>query len=263
MGSYKRSRAFFYVVLFAFSTVALSLSAGRLVRIGENAMSILNYTPWDRQSGKPYDLPGLIGLPLGQIVRYEKILTEVLVGSLFCALWALYALFTMVARRKWNVYTPTIALEVGALSVLWLLMLFGAALANVEHDLWYQYSSYMTIIQRLYYPYAFECWFSGSCDDLRAMIAFSWLTWIVLSLLIIFSIAGPASNGALVPFMASMNAGAEPVGKTVVFDEEAFEYHTAPLIGRESSSSEYVSAPENQSGAEESTEKSRLVEDVD
>ena len=94
------------------------------------------------------------------------------------------------------------------------------------------------------------------------MIAFSWLSWIVLTLLIIVAIAGPASNGALTHFMVSMN-GAEGTGKqaTVMFDEEAFEYRTAPLIGRESNSTEYASAEERPAG--ESTEKSRLVADVD
>ena len=120
----------------------------------------------------------------------------------------------------------------------------------------------MTIYQRLYYPFAFECWFSGSCDDLRALIAFSWLSWMVLTLLIILAIAGPASNGALVHFMVSMHGSEETVKQpTVMFDEEAFEYRTAPLIGRQSSSSEYVSAEERP--VEQTTEKSRLVEDVD
>ena len=76
---------------FSFSLVALALSAARLQRLDDHAGSTLNYTPWDRVNGKPYELPGLVGLPLGQIARYEKILTEVLVSSLFTTLWALYA----------------------------------------------------------------------------------------------------------------------------------------------------------------------------
>lgn len=127
---------------------------------------------------------------------------------------------------------------------------------QVEHDLWYKYSSYMTIYQSLDYPFAFVCWFSGSCDDLRAMIAFAWLSWITLTLLLILAIAGPASSGALVPFMAPMH-GYEQNGKGVVFDEEAFEYRTAGLIGRTSNSSEYVSA------AEKFDEESRFADDAE
>ncbi|KZV71964.1 hypothetical protein PENSPDRAFT_751343 [Peniophora sp. CONT] len=226
MGSFKRSRTALYTLLFSFS-------------VDET----------------------LTGLPLGQVVRYEKILKEVIAASVLTALWALYAVFALASPRRWKVYVPTIAIEVGALSIVWLLMLGGAFLAMVEHDLWYDYSAYMTVYQRMNYPYAFTCWFSGSCDDLRAMIAFSWLSWIVLSLLLVLAVASPASKGALVPFMVPMH-GSEQSGRQsmVVFDEEAFEYRTAGLIGRTSGSSEYASAAEDRPST---NEKSRLVEDTE
>ena len=137
--------------------------------------------------------------------------------------------------------------------------------SQAEHDLWYQYSSYMTVYQRLNYPHAFECWFSGSCDDLRAMIAFSWLSWMTITLLLALAVAGPASNGAFVPFMVAMRGAGRAGQQTmVVFDEEAFEYRTANLgVQRSSSSSEYVSASENRPAAASFSEKARLVEGMD
>ena len=83
------------LIQFSFSLVALSLSAARLQRLDEHAGSTLNYTPWDRVAGKPYELPDLYGLPRGQFARYGKILNEVLVASLFTCLWALYACVTV------------------------------------------------------------------------------------------------------------------------------------------------------------------------
>ena len=87
----------------------------------------------------------------------------------------------------------------------------------------------------------------------------------MLTILLALAIVGPARVGALTPFMMPMGGSDKPnTQPMLVFDEEAFEYRTAGLItNRSSGSSEYASASGTRPGSESSSEKSRLVEDVD
>ncbi|KZV71965.1 hypothetical protein PENSPDRAFT_664066 [Peniophora sp. CONT] len=256
MSSYTHSRTALYVLLLSFSVVVLTHSAGRRRHLDENWDRFLYYMPRDRITYETYE--ALVGLPMGQVARYEKILTEVIVASLGGSLWALYAVLTLAGPRRWKMRDPTVAVEISALFAIWTLMLGAAVLTHVERGLWYDYSSDRTVYQRYSYPYAFTCWFSGSCDELRAMVALSWASWIVLTLLIVLAIAGPASNGALLPFMVSMYGSKQSkTQETLVLNDTPFKHRAAIRLRPASRFSPgYPSTADRAS----TTEASRLLE---
>ncbi|KAI5992839.1 hypothetical protein EDC04DRAFT_2586753 [Pisolithus marmoratus] len=158
-------RVFLYVLLFIFSAVVMSLCAVRL-------HYTLNLSPFD---------------PLNYgISFYDPIIIELLVTSILSMLWALLigrTIHRRIERRLIN----TFAAELIGLFVLFLLWIVGAAIATrtgnpPDPDThWGNLSS---------------CWNYASCRVLTAMLAFAWVSWVVVLALFITSFLFASANKA-------------------------------------------------------------------
>jgi len=148
-------RIFLYCVLFVFSVVLLGLSAARL-----------HYTT----HLEPFD-------PLNEGVSfYDPIVAELVATTIFTMLWSPYVIHAIYARREQGFLT-TFAGEILGLSVLFLFWIVGAGIST---SLW----------GNLGFCHQYQ-----PCRLLTALVAFTWLGWIVLLMLLISSFLHPLANG--------------------------------------------------------------------
>ncbi|SJL14412.1 uncharacterized protein ARMOST_17868 [Armillaria ostoyae] len=145
-----------YFTLGIFSIVLLGLTSARI-----------HYTT---------DLPA--GDPLNDgVAFYDPIVVELLVTTILTMAWCIY-IVRAIHKRVDNGFISTFRGELIGLFVLWLFWIVGAAKSStIWGDLgWCQQ----------YQP----------CRILTAMLAFAWLGWIVLTLIMILSIIFSVVNGA-------------------------------------------------------------------
>ncbi|KAF8913672.1 hypothetical protein CPB85DRAFT_1375534 [Mucidula mucida] len=146
-----------YFTLGIFSLVLLGLTAARL-----------HYTT-HIPDGDPVN---------GGVNFYDPVVAELLVTTLFTMAWCIFTIHT-IHKRVENRYVYTFRGELIGLFVLWMFWICGAGVAtNVWGNLsWCQQ----------YQP----------CRILTAMLAFTWMGWIILTLIMVMSIMFVVVNGAL------------------------------------------------------------------
>jgi hypothetical protein len=149
-------RTFFYCIFGAFSMVLFGLTAARL-----------HYTTH---------------LPLGDPLNngksfYDPIVAELLFSSLFGMAWAIYAVLTIHHMRE-DRWIFSFAAEILVLSILFLLYLVGAAIAT-------------SIWGNLSFCHQFQ-----ACRILTVMVAFAWMSWIVILCSLVASVFVAIANAA-------------------------------------------------------------------
>lgn len=143
-----------YSLLALFSILVLGLSAARL-----------QYTT---------HLP--IGDPLNNGRSFhDPVVAEILFTTLLTIIWCIFIIYS-IHKRYENPYLSTFLGEIIGLSVLWIFWIVGAAIAS-------------TMWGNLGWCQTFE-----ACRVLSAFIAFSWLAWLVLTLLLGFSLLFSFAN---------------------------------------------------------------------
>ncbi|KAJ7284559.1 hypothetical protein C8J57DRAFT_1431984 [Mycena rebaudengoi] len=159
-------RTFLYSVFGVFSLVLFGLTAARL-----------RYTTH---------------LPLGDPLNngknfYDPIVVELLFSALLGMVWSVYAVVTIHHMRE-DRYIHTFLSEIVILGVLFLCYLVGAAIAS---SIWGDLSF---------------CHHFRACRILTAMLAFAWMSWIILLGLLVMSIFIAVVNAALfAPFHGRWN----------------------------------------------------------
>ncbi|KAF8815244.1 hypothetical protein BYT27DRAFT_6734815 [Phlegmacium glaucopus] len=143
-----------YGLLAFFSVLVLGLSAARL----QYTTHLPKGDPLN--SGKPF---------------HDPIVAELLFTMILTIPWCTFVIYSIYKRYE-NPYLSTFLGEVIGLSVLWLFWIVGAAIAS-------------TMWGNLGWCQQFE-----PCRIISALIAFSWLGWLVLSLLLGFSLLFSFAN---------------------------------------------------------------------
>jgi len=143
-----------YGLLAFFSLLVLCLSAARL----QYTTHLPKGDPLN--SGRPF---------------YDPIVAEILFTVLLTIPWCIFIAYS-IHKRYENPYLSTFLGEVIGLAVLWIFWIVGAATAS-------------TMWGNLGWCRAFE-----ACRILSALVAFSWLGWLVLSLLLGFSVLFSFAN---------------------------------------------------------------------
>jgi len=143
-----------YGLLAFFSSIVLCLSAARI-----------HYTT-HLQKDDPLNNGGSF---------YDPIVAELLFTMLLTIPWSIFIIYS-IHKRYENPYLSTFLGEVIGLSILWLFWIVGAAIAS-------------TIWGNLEWCQTFS-----ACRLLSALLAFSWLGWLVLSLLLGFSLLFSFAN---------------------------------------------------------------------
>ncbi|KAF9007217.1 hypothetical protein BDQ17DRAFT_1238185 [Cyathus striatus] len=147
-----------YATLFIFSLVLFGLSGARL-----------HYTT---------HLPP--GDPLNNGTNfYDPIVAELLVTTLFAMVWSIFLIHT-IHKRVENRWVYTFRAEIVGLCILWLMWLVGAAVAT---SIWGDLSF---------------CQQFRACRLLTALVAFSWMGWIILTTILAISILFSFANRAWV-----------------------------------------------------------------
>jgi len=106
---------------------------------------------------------------------YDPIIAEILFTMLLTIPWCFFMMYSIYKRYE-NPYLSTFLGEIIGLSVLWLFWIVGAAIAS---SMW----------GNIEWCQTFE-----ACRILSALLAFSWLGWLVLSLLLGFSLLFSFAN---------------------------------------------------------------------
>ncbi|XP_006455669.1 hypothetical protein AGABI2DRAFT_210144 [Agaricus bisporus var. bisporus H97] len=127
---------------------------------------------------------------------YDPIVVELLVSALLTMGWSIFVLVTLLKRLEFPVITTFLG-EIAVLSVLWLFWIVGAADSS---SIWGDLSF---------------CQGFQPCQVLSAMLAFAWLGWITLTVLLVlavlFCIANKAWNeplhGRWDPRMSTFSGG--------------------------------------------------------
>ncbi|KAF8597111.1 hypothetical protein BDV93DRAFT_527675 [Ceratobasidium sp. AG-I] len=134
-----------YAILLACSVILFSLTIARV--------SYTSHTRSERSlnSGQPF---------------YDPSVVELLVSALLTLFFAPFMIYVTRTRR----IEPTIAIELGALFVLWLLWVGGAAAA-------------VTVWPDLSFCVSF-----AACRLLQALMGFAWLGWIALTMLLLIGL---------------------------------------------------------------------------
>jgi hypothetical protein len=150
-------RLFLYFTLGLFSIVLFCLCAARL-----------HYTT---------HLPG--GDPLnGGAAFYDPIVVELLFTTIMTVPWCIFIMHS-IHKRAENRLVSTFRGELIGLSILWLFWLVGAAIAS---SMWGD----LTFCQSFH-----------ACRLLSALVAFSWLGWIVITAILGVNILFSFANKAL------------------------------------------------------------------
>ncbi|VDB94172.1 unnamed protein product [Peniophora sp. CBMAI 1063] len=157
MASFSGLRIFLYGTLWVFAVVELALTAVRL-------HYTLTFAPGDPLNGGRH--------------FYDPVNVELLVTSCLAILWAPHAIHA-ISRRRDRGFVTSFTFENIALFILWVMMLVGAAYAT---HLWGGVS---------------YCWKGyWQCRELSAMLAFAWMSWIIMTFLWILAIFIPTRNSA-------------------------------------------------------------------
>jgi len=106
---------------------------------------------------------------------YDPIIAEILFTMLLSIPWSIFMMYSIYKRYE-NPYLSTFLGEIIGLSVLGLFWIVGAAIAS---SMW----------GNIEWCQTFE-----ACRILSALLAFSWLGWLVLSLLLGFSLLFSFAN---------------------------------------------------------------------
>ncbi|KAF7375221.1 hypothetical protein MSAN_00408700 [Mycena sanguinolenta] len=118
---------------------------------------------------------------------YDPIVAELIFSALFGMLWAVYGVLTIHHMREDRLIS-SFASEILVLSILFLLYLVGAAIAT---SIWGDLSF---------------CQEFRACRILTAMLAFAWMSWIVLSCSLAASVFVAIANRAFFsPFHGRWN----------------------------------------------------------
>ncbi|KAL4063595.1 hypothetical protein V8B97DRAFT_1990657 [Scleroderma yunnanense] len=158
-------RVVLYVLLFIFSAVVLSLCAVRL-----------NYT----LHLKPYD-------PLNFGVKfYDPIVVELLVTSIFTLVWSGFIART-IHKRLEHRHINHFRGEIIGLFVLFLFWIVGASIATQTGNL---------PDPRTHWGNLSSCWRYASCRVLTAMLAFAWVSCVVVLVLLATSLLFASANKA-------------------------------------------------------------------
>ncbi|KAJ7086147.1 hypothetical protein B0H15DRAFT_845568 [Mycena belliarum] len=159
-------RTFLYSVFGIFSLVLFGLAAARL-----------RYTT---------HLPP--GDPLNNGANFfDPIVVELLFSALLGMLWSIYAVWT-IHRMREDRWIYSFFSEIVVLSILFILYLVGAAIAT---HIWGDLSF---------------CHQFRACRILTAMLAFAWMSWIVLLCSLVASIFASIANAAFfAPFHGRWN----------------------------------------------------------
>jgi len=159
-------RTFLYSVFGVFSLVLFGLTAARL-----------RYTT---------HLPP--GDPLNNGKNFfDPVVVELLFSSLLGMIWSIYAVVTIHHMRE-DRWISSFASEIVMLSILFLLYLVGAAIAS---KIWGDLSF---------------CHQFRACRILTTMLAFAWMSWIILLFLLVASVFVAIANAAFFfPFHGRWN----------------------------------------------------------
>ncbi|KAK7032811.1 hypothetical protein R3P38DRAFT_3312935 [Favolaschia claudopus] len=118
---------------------------------------------------------------------YDPIVAELLFSSLLGMMWACYAILTIHHLRE-DRWIFSFAAEIVVLCILFVLYLVGAAIAT-------------SIWGNLHFCHQFQ-----ACRILTAMLAFAWISWIVLFCSLIASVFVAIANAAFFsPFHGRWN----------------------------------------------------------
>ncbi|KAL6307319.1 hypothetical protein BKA93DRAFT_727798, partial [Sparassis latifolia] len=117
--------------------------------------------------------------PLNQGVDfYDPIVAELLFSSILTLFWATWVIHVVVRNFEWGL-AVSFASELLGLSVVFVLWLVGAAIAtNMWGDLHW-------------------CWIYQPCRLLTALVAFAWIGWITILVLLVLSTLFVTVNRAL------------------------------------------------------------------
>ncbi|KAJ8085591.1 hypothetical protein PM082_004409 [Marasmius tenuissimus] len=158
-------RVALYFALSLFSIVLLGLTAARI-----------HYTR-NLPEGDPLN---------GGINFYDPIVAELLASSILTMLWSWFVIFTIHKRRERGFITTFRGELIGSF-ILWVMLLVGAAIATSHRSpespdpnaRWGNLSS---------------CRMYKTCRILTALVAFSWITWSTLTIVMIISIVFASVN---------------------------------------------------------------------
>ncbi|KXN83206.1 hypothetical protein AN958_01720 [Leucoagaricus sp. SymC.cos] len=146
-----------YAVLTIFSFILFCLTAARI--------------------GYTTNLPH--GDPLnGGVNFYEPYAAELLFTGLITVLWCIFVLFAMLKRLEFR-FIATFLGEIVVLAILWLFWIVGAGVASAS---WIGLEG---------------CQLFEACRLLSALLGFAWLSWIVLTALLIVTVLFSLANNAL------------------------------------------------------------------
>ncbi|KAF8519169.1 hypothetical protein JB92DRAFT_2899620 [Gautieria morchelliformis] len=138
-------RQWLYIALLLFSGTLVGLTAARL-----------HYTT---------HLP--VGDPLNHGRSFfDRIVAELFAAAAFTFFWAIHMVHTIARSVERGGFFVRIAFELFVLSCFWLLYLVGAAIAT---SFWGNLSF---------------CWQFEACRLLTALVAFAWIGWITISVLL-------------------------------------------------------------------------------
>ena len=104
-----------------------------------------------------------------------------------------------IYKRYENPYLSTFLGEIIALSILWLFWIVGTATASVSDSFGCWFTSAQFLTHTTTHPQSMWgniewCQTMEACRVLSALLAFSWLGWLVLSLLLGFSLLFSFAN---------------------------------------------------------------------
>ncbi|KAF9254353.1 hypothetical protein L218DRAFT_1082378 [Marasmius fiardii PR-910] len=125
------------------------------------------------------------GDPLnGGVDFHDPIVAELLATSIFVTLWSWFVIHAIHKRRE-NRFISTFRGELIGSFILWIMLLVGAAIATTTSNpplraKWGNLSSCNAGFVQ--------------CRVLTALIAFAWINWIVLTILIVIAIGIAAAN---------------------------------------------------------------------
>jgi len=159
------ARFVLYIILFLFALVTLALSAVRI----HYTTHIPSYDPTNNG-----------------VQFYDPVVVELLVTSILTVFWAPFVARTIHGRLEHRFFS-SFGAELIGLFVFFILWLVGAAVAT--------HTSNPPKLD-VYWGDLSSCWFFWECRTLTAMLAFAWLSWIVVFALLVTSLLFTIANKA-------------------------------------------------------------------
>ncbi|KIY47713.1 hypothetical protein FISHEDRAFT_44814 [Fistulina hepatica ATCC 64428] len=158
-------RVVLYCVLVVFSIILLGLCAARL----HYTLNLSPYDPLD--NGRPF---------------YDPVVAELLFSSIMTILWGVY-MAVAINRRIARFPVRTLFHELIGLSILWLFWIVGAGVASVSKF----NSDTVTYWGSLLWCQEYE-----ACRVLTTLVAFVWLGWITITLIMGLNVLFIMANGS-------------------------------------------------------------------